>query len=355
LGAQTPTLFERYPVLAETPYRPIAQLPTPVIEVPELAEQAGLEAVWIKCDNLTATPYGGNKVRKLEFLLADALSKECSAVWTIGAIGSNHCLATTLYAGRVGLDVRVRHFAQPVSENVLRNCLAVGALGARLTLGRRNTIPFAVLKRRMFPDKGCYDIPAGGSSAVGALGYVNAGLEIADQIDQGHLPEPDAVVAAVGTAGTLVGLLIGFRLAGMETTVVGVRVVDKLVVNNGTIRGLYKRTVALLAERGVKVPGGKRIGAYRLVHSQYGAGYGSPTEAGRSAVAAASASGISLEQTYTGKAMAAVLDPESRPEGAQVILYINTFNSCPVQPLIPEDFGPDRLPPEYARFFGQND
>ncbi len=232
----TRPLFERFPATREIPHTSLATLPTPVQPAPALASSAGVAELWVKRDDRSGEVYGGNKVRKLEFLLGDALAVGAKRVWTLGAIGSHHCLATTLYARALGLRTLVTHSPQPVTAHVRNNCLAVAAAGAELHLAKGWMLPVAlatdnVRVRRHQVDLPTYFIPIGGSSPAGALGYVNAALEIDEQIRSGLLPEIDEVYVPVGTAGTLAGLVVGFRLTQRALRVVGVRVVDRVIVN----------------------------------------------------------------------------------------------------------------------------
>ncbi len=339
-------LQNRFSETAALPFRELGTLPTPVQEAGALAEAASAESVWIKRDDLSGVPYGGNKVRKLEFLLGDAIARGASRVWTLGAIGSHHCLATTLYARACGLDVQITHTPQPPTEHVLKNCLAVGALGAEMSLSPYWLLPLALARHRFFDDT--YFIPTGGSSAAGALGYVNAALEIDAQVRSGELPEFDTVYVAVGTAGTLAGLVVGFRLAQRPVRIVGARVVDRVIVNRVRIDALIRRTARPISKTGVSLRTWVKRGDYELVHDQFGAGYGRGTEASERAVRAArELAALELENTYTGKAMAALLAGAA----GQRALYIDTVSSRPVADLIPDGFGYEQLPDAYHAFW----
>ncbi|MBN1946876.1 MAG: pyridoxal-phosphate dependent enzyme [Bradymonadales bacterium] len=352
-------LFERYPQMTGCPHHPLGDFPTPVRSAPELARYLDVDEVHVKCDDQSSALYGGNKVRKLEFLLADALEKGCSRVWTVGAIGSHHVLATALYARQLGLQTEVCHFGQPVNDHVRQTCLAVAATGAHLTLCQRWQLPILVAYHRMARGRirlkrESYYIPGGGSSVLGCMGYVNAALELAAQVAGGQLPRPDVLFVPVGTAGTLVGLLLGFQLAELDVELVGVRVVDRILANRITVRRLAAKAIRWLERRGVCPREGFDRGAFELDHSQIGEGYGVPTEASLQAVELArSLAGLELETTYTAKSMAALLDLRVRGKSRwRRILFWNTYNSCPLDPLIPDGFDHQRLPVVYHPFFG---
>lgn len=334
------------------PHLSLGNFPTPVEEAPALAELSGAAAVWIKRDDLSGERYGGNKIRKLEFILGDAQAKGARRLVTVGAIGSHHCLATAVMGRAAGFDLKALHFPQPVTPHVLQNCLAIGATGAELKLSSKNTLPFALAAaktRAWFPfgDRPYY-VPAGGSSPAGAIGYVNAALEIEQQIEAGEIPPVDAVVAAVGTAGTLAGLIVGFKLARRPIELIGVRVVDRLLANMFMVRRLVRKTEALLRRYGVTVDRFDGV-RFSLDHSQFGTEYGKTTPAcDRAVEAARKMAGLKLDPTYTGKAMAGVLDGRF---GGRSVLFVNTLSSRPVERLVPPDFGPADLPQQYARFF----
>jgi D-cysteine desulfhydrase len=170
-----------------------------------------------------------------------------------------------------------------------------------------------------------YLLPAGGSSRVGALGYVEAALEIAAQIEAGELPEPAHVVVAVGTGGTAAGLALGFQLAGLRSRVVGVVVNDQLRLDAPVIARLAQRSAKLLGSRGARLPKLRlELGMLDLTRDQIGAGYGHPTKAAERAAALAVGEGLSLDPVYTAKAMAGLLAlrEEGRLDGP--VLFVHT-------------------------------
>ena len=345
-------LHQRYPTLASLPYIPLGTFPTPVEEVPALAEQSGAAAVWVKRDDISGERYGGNKIRKLEFILGDAKDRGASRLVTVGAIGSHHCLATTTTGGAVGFDLTVHHFPQPVTPHVLHNCLAVSATGAELKLSSKNTLPFALAvakTRAWLPSRERrYYVPGGGSSPAGVVGYINAALEIEQQIEAGEIPPIDAAVVAVGTAGTMAGLIVGFKLARRPIEIIGVRVIDRLLANMFIVRRLVRKTERLLRKHGLAVAPFDGV-RFRLDHTQFGSAYGKTTPACDRAVEAARvAAGLKLDPTYTGKAMAGLLAGGC---AGKSVLFVNTLSSRSVEALIPPDYGPNDLPAAYARFF----
>lgn len=350
-------LFSRFPALADrVSHVSLATLPTAVEPLALDALPAGTR-VFIKRDDLTGDTYGGNKVRKLEFLLGEALTQGCREVWTVGAIGSHHALATTLYARKLGLAVKVLHFPQPVTEHVRRNLRAIAAAGAELVLAERNAVPAAIVRRHVrdwLTRKSVRSrfIPAGGSSEIGALGYVEAALELVAQVEHGELPRPDVIYVTAGTCGTLAGLHAGFALAGWDALqLVGVRVVDKLLSSPRVVRKLSAAALAQLVANGASVPAG--AGPHvRFDHRFYGPGYGVPTPEALSARAqlAGVPGAPPLEPTYTARTMAALLNDLARGRARGNVLYWHTFSSRPLDALV-DAVEPEAMPEPYRRFF----
>ncbi|MBX3180279.1 MAG: pyridoxal-phosphate dependent enzyme [Candidatus Hydrogenedentes bacterium] len=353
-------LFDSFPKLRETlPHVALAALPTPVRAWPELAAEAGCAALYVKCDDLTGPEYGGNKVRKLEFLLGAARARGAQTVLTFGAAGSNHALATAIYARRLGFGAISMLAPQPYTSAIPRNLLRGHAAGAdlRLYLGRaavaRGTVEEVVRAVREGTPRP-YIIPAGGSSPLGTVGFVNAGLELAEQVRAGELPEPAALYVASGTMGTCAGLLIGLMVAGLKTEVHAVRVTAPPFTSPERARMLFARTVGLLRRADPGFPNLEFPEAqFRLREGFLGAGYARATDAAREAVARVRArEGVTLEATYTGKALACLLDdaPAGRLRGGPALFW-NTYNSRPIGPEV-KSVDHHQLPAAFHRYFG---
>ncbi|MEW5945253.1 MAG: pyridoxal-phosphate dependent enzyme [bacterium] len=370
LSLKQPLLFHAYPRLAGgVPWIPLVEAPTPVQRMENLERELGAPGLWVKRDDLTAVPYGGNKPRKLEFVIADAKAKGARAVMTFGGIGTNHGLATTIYAAANGLRSLLVLFPQPVTEHVRRNLLLNARFGAEMRLG--GTYPgvacraLAWLAAERAAGRRVYVLPPGGSSVRGALGYVNAALEIAAQVRDGALPAPDFAFVPAGTCGTAAGLLAGFHIAGMKTVVVGVRVAARIAVNRGVAARLCDGIFRFLAANGADpTTGGGRAARpcaalmknLVLIHDFHGRGYGYPTPAGLEAIEKLEAlEGLRLEPTYTGKAMAAMIDfvKRNRAEKRNV-LFVNTYNSRSMNGYL-EGVRPDALPQALRRYFIPDD
>ena len=329
-------LFKRYPLLKKRiPYVPLGDFPTPIERLNQLGKEIGADHLYLKHDGLSGPIYGGNKIRKLEFLIGDALHKQAKDVLTFGFAGSNHALATTVYAQKLGLKCISILLAQPNAKYVQRNLLLSHVCGAKIYHYKNEMaayIPTVIklfglfLKHRKLP----YVIPPGGSSPIGAIGYVNAGFELKEQIVKGLMPEPDQVFIPIGTMATAVGLLLGFRAAGLHTRIVSVRVVDEKFANKEKFIKLFRKTMDLILSLDPSFP----IVTIThddvdIRHNFFGEQYARFTEQGMEAVSlVAKLEGIWLEGTYTGKAMAALID-QFRSQGSinEVTLFWNTYNA----------------------------
>lgn len=302
----------------------LATLPTPVEYAAGLSQRCGT-AIWIKRDDLTSTVYGGNKVRKLEYLLGRVQERGAKRIVTVGGVGSNHVLATAIHAATLGIEAHAVVHPQPVSALVLSNVACGQALGvhyhavaSRLTLG-----PRALFVATRLRDVAL--IGPGGSSPLGNLGYVAAGFELARQIEGGELPTPRAIYLPLGSGGTACGLAVGLGAAGVETEICAVRVVESALLNRLSLGALYLQTVLLWRRLGGSKP--RKTVALRLIAGYEGPGYGVATHAAQLAVDLASRHGLTLETTYSGKALAALTDRCRKGERGP-FLFWNTFNSA---------------------------
>lgn len=320
----TPHLHERFPELVEAlPHLSLSERPTPVRELGGLG-------IWVKEDGAFGSGgWGGNKVRKLEWLIPDARRRGRRSILTFGGLGTNWGLATALYAREHGLETALALVDQPVDEHVEAQLARLEASGARIhrTHTKARTVAMLpwLLVRNARGGRPPYLLPAGGSSPVGALGYVEAALEIAAQVEDGSLPEPAHVVVPVGTGGTAAGLPLGFQLAGMRTRVVGVVVNDQLRLDPPVLARLARRTAKLLERRGARL-GQLRLGPEMLdlTRDQIGAGYGHRTEAAARVAELAAEEDLQLDPVYTAKAMAGLLALRAEGQLGDPVLFLHT-------------------------------
>lgn len=203
-------LLQRFPELApHFPWTPLLPaVPTPVTFFPE-------PGVWVKRDDLACPRYGGNKARKFEWILGALQAQGKRGFLTVGGLCSNHCTAAAIYGAAAGLAVELWFVPTPLTAAEYDDLLLQAHLGARQR----------VLGQGGLPSRGLGIVPPAGSTVAGVLGYVNAGLELSEQVVQGQVPHPDLIYIAAATRGTALGLAMGLALAQLEPRPV-VRVVE---------------------------------------------------------------------------------------------------------------------------------
>ena len=329
MAADGPLLHERLPSVAGAlPWVRLGDGPTPVRRLDAIADGA---EVWLKDDGAYGGPWGGNKVRKLEWVLPDARRRGAETILTFGALATNHGLATALYAREHGLGAALALVDQPVDDHVRAQLRRLEQSGAALHFTHTKARTVAALPRLLLRHRSGfhppYVLPAGGSSAVGALGYVEGALEIARQVENGELPEPTHALVAVGSGGTAAGLTLGLRLAGLRTRVVGVVVNDALRLEPATIARLASRSSRLLGRRGANPrPPAPRPGDMTITRRFLGPAYGHPTrEAEEAAALARERAGLELDPVYTAKAFAGMLTlAREGALGEGPVLFVHT-------------------------------
>lgn len=323
-------LFREYSTLVGLlPCAEFATLPTPVGSLGD--------AAWIKRDDLTHPLYGGNKIRKLEFIIGEWRARKIREVITFGAIGTNAGLATALACHQENIRCRVLLFDQPVSDTVQANLKAMQQLGAQLDYcgSLFNTVMrYYLHPRRLVPDR--YFLFAGCANPAATFAYVNAAFELKAQITAGELPEPAEIVVPVGSSSTLAGLTLGCQLAGLHTRVIGVRVAPSHLgpfpaCTTETVMAQIRTAHAFLRKNaGPAIP--ENPVPPTLRDDYYGPGYGEPTPEALQAIRLfGERHGIKLEQTYSAKAAACFVDRLKSATGP--VLFWNTFNSRPMDSL----------------------
>ncbi|MBV1921173.1 MAG: pyridoxal-phosphate dependent enzyme [Pseudomonadales bacterium] len=346
-------LFDVYPSLeGKVAYEPLASLPTPVEPLEKLA--LGKSNAWIKRDDLTHHEYGGNKIRKLDFIIADAKQQDKKRIVTFGAIGTNHGVATAMMCQQQDLACTVYLFDQPISKTVQQNLQLMQHYGAELIYcGSLFATVLRYYLNRYRLDKQNYFLFAGGSNVAGTLGFVNAALELKEQVNRCEIPEPDVIICPVGSSATLAGLTIGCQLAGLNTTVKGIRVAPARLgpfpaCTTGTVSALMRQTQDYLGSVGVKAK--TKWKKPILINDYYGEGYGVATRPGELAQLTMLKQGIKVEQTYTAKAVAAFFDELETNTGN--VLYWHTYNSQDMAPIV-ETVPNKELPEELQAFLAR--
>jgi L-cysteate sulfo-lyase len=316
-------LLSRYPRVS------LAHLPTPLEFLPRLTRHLGGPNIYVKRDDCTGLGTGGNKTRKLEFLMADALRQGATTVITQGAVQSNHARQTAAAAAKLGLDCelvfekRIDGATGPYlhSGNVLLDRI----FGARIRevangsdmAAELDAVADEVRKSGNTP----YVIPGGGSNPTGALGYVDCAFELVTQANRQGLVI-DHVVHATGSAGTQAGLAVGLKATNSGIPLLGIGV--------GADRKAQEEKVFELATRTAKFAGADGVVTRDdiVCNCDYiGPGYGLPTEKMNAAVLlAARLEGLLFDPVYTGKALAGMIDLVRKGwfDGAENVVFIHT-------------------------------
>jgi 1-aminocyclopropane-1-carboxylate deaminase/D-cysteine desulfhydrase-like pyridoxal-dependent ACC family enzyme len=329
-------LFKKYPGLENKLTREeLGDWPTPLKPLERLTAHLGGPAVYIKRDDLSSTIYGGNKVRKLELILAEAKTKGCQEIITAGGLGSHHILATAALGGRSGYRVKGLFFCQPVNDHVKKNLLLDQYFGTEMHFVKdyfglvRGYLWHYVLG--LASGKKTLLLMPGGSNSLTTIGYVNCLLEIADQLAELKQPEPQALFAAAGTGGTAAGLLAGLCLEKRfaQTNLHAVRVVQPAILNEERICKLAATSLKLLArleKQIVPVQASALDQRLTLEDGYLGAGYGFSSGKTREACQLfKELEGIELEECYTAKAAAALIDYCRREQdNRKLVVFINT-------------------------------
>lgn len=286
----------------------LAQLPTPVHELKRLTRELGGPKLLVKRDDQTGVALGGNKARKLEYLIADALEKGADTVITAGAPQSNHCRQTAAAAAQVGIRCELvlggRRPDLP-DGNVLLDILC----GARLhwtTRENRNQKMEEVAEELQNLGRNPYIIPVGGSNGLGAIGYVQAVFELNDQLSRigGKV---DYVVFATSSGGTQAGLELGARLSKFEGKILGISIDQEPSPESG-----YQTELACIANEAAKIlaaPCEMTKDNFIVNYDYLGKGYGVVGALERDAIRlAATTEGLMLDPVYSGRAFGGLVD-----------------------------------------------
>ena len=295
--------------LEALPRRRYTPHPTPIQKLDRLSKHLGGPEIWIKRDDLAGLAGGGNKTRKLEFLVADALAQGADTLITVGAVQSNHCRRTLAAAAHEGLKCRLvleQRVAGSYRKEASGNNFLFELLGAEsITVVEGGSDLAGAMnaeaeKLKALGRKG-YVIPGGGSNALGAMGYVICAREILTQaLDMGLAF--DEIVVASGSAGTHAGLLVGFTAANAGVPLTGVNVRRPRAEQEGNV---HKLAIEAAAFAGLPTPSRASVVA---LDQWVGPGYSLPTDEMVEAVRLfARQEGVLLDPVYTGKAAAGLI------------------------------------------------
>jgi len=293
--------------LKDMPRVKLAALPTALEYVPRLSQNLGIE-LYLKRDDNTGLAVGGNKARKLEYLVGDALAKGCDTLITTGGPQSNHCRMTAAAAAKAGLDCHLVFTSQDIAVRQ-GNLLLDELLGANLhflgvddgILAGERMIELAEQLKQQGQKP--YIVPLGGSSPVGAAGYIRAIKELMDQTDLAGI-SVEYIIHASGSAGTQAGLLAGVKAFNLPIKVLGMSVSRPKQRLSGEVFNLCRDTLSNAGFNTTVTP--EEV----VVYDEYvGNGYGIPTELSIEALRLfAKLEGVILDPVYTAKAGAGLLD-----------------------------------------------
>jgi len=335
-------LFNKFPELfSQLPHQMLGSFPTPVKKLEKLEKLTGFNNIYIKQDSLSGAKsysekiqyFGGNKVRKLEFLLADALKSEAETVVTVGAAGSNHALATAVCSLMLDLNCIIMLTPQKNASYVRRNLLMdlyyASEIKAYASEAQRTVDIFNTSREYILDDKKSpYFIPVGGSNEIGAIGFVNAAFELKEQIEKGELPEPDLIYVTAGSCGTAAGLILGVKAAGLKSKVVAVRISETHESKAKAISTIISETNQYLNKLHSSFPIFEITESdYRIIDDFAGEKYAKITVEAAAAIKLLKLSeNIQLDGTYTGKTFAAMLADIKKSElKDKKVLFWNTY------------------------------
>lgn len=334
-----PPLFRAYPALKDRlPWLSIGDWPTPVHAAARFAARHALKALYVKREDAAHPICGGNKVRGLEFTLAEALRRGAGHILTLGSIGSHHIATTAWHARQIGLNTQAWVIRQPDSAEARATtawCRAIGAtyhLANPLTLYPR--LGLAWLRYRLLSRSLPYYLPVGGTTPLACVGHVNAALELRQQIDQGILPAPDYIYVPLGSLGTAAGLLAGIHLAGLHSCIVGVVTSYRWYCTLTRWRRYARQTLALLRQVDPNIPDGSFSGAYvERVTTALGDGYARPSAVANDlAREMHDGEGFRLDETYTAKTLHGMMQfIAERRIGDRVHLLWDTYSPLPTK------------------------
>lgn len=319
--------------LFSRPKQSIGFFPTPIHKLEKLSQKLGVN-LYLKRDDMTGVSlFGGNKIRKLEYLMGDAVAQGCDTVFTFGATQSNHAMQTVTACRKFGLTpiLYLVAIVEPSEEDVRANLLLDKVMGAEIHIVPMKgmtedeaddlAVKMAEEHRGRLESEGhkCYMVPMGGASAVGSSGFASGFVEMSRQMEaMGQ--HADYIFHGTGTGGTLAGLAAGKKLIDSDTTIISINVSAKPIEHYAKIAALASETLKYLgSDKTVSVDD------LHFDQSYYAPGYEIPNEGASNAIKLlARTEGILLDPVYTGKGFAGMLDyirTGKIPQGSTVVYW----------------------------------
>ena len=319
--------------LAEFPRVTLGHLPTPLEPMDRLSEMLGGPRLWVKRDDCTGLSSGGNKTRKLEYLMADAQKQGADTIITQGATQSNHARQTAAAAAKLGMGCHIlledrtgsNDQSYIMSGNVLLDRLHGASVSKRSGGTDMNAEMEALADELGNQGKKAYIIPGGGSNPIGALGYVNCARELVDQANGMGL-HIDALVHATGSSGTQAGLVVGLAAIQSDIHLLGIGVRAPQEKQEGMVYDLAQKTAAYL---GTDVEIARSD--VRANCEYVGAGYGIPTEGMVAALKLlAETEGLLFDPVYSGKGLDGLIDLTRKGhfDGMDNVVFLHTGGSA---------------------------
>ena len=319
--------------LAKFPRIALAHLPTPLEPMDRLSEHLGGPRIWVKRDDCTGLSSGGNKTRKLEYLMADAVNQGAATIITQGATQSNHARQTTAAAAKLGMACHILLEDRTGSNdanyflngNVLLDRLHGASVLKRPGGADMNAEMEALAEDLLREGKSPYIIPGGGSNPIGALGYVNCARELTEQADSAGL-KIDALAHATGSSGTQAGLVAGLAALHSDIHLLGIGVRAPQDKQESMVFDLAERTAAHLGT-GVTIA----RDAVRAKSDYVGPGYGLPTPGMVAAIKLlARTEGLLFDPVYSGKGLDGLIDQlrEGYFDGMENVVFLHTGGSA---------------------------
>jgi len=368
---EEPLLFKKFPDLKKkVPWIPIlTNVPTPIERLTELEKMFDLHEgeIYIKRDDKIHQIYGGNKLRKFEFIFGDAIKKKKKGMVTLGGIGTNHGLACAITCKEQDppLTCDLFLFPQPITWHVQRSLLLFNYFSAKIHLGGGDIGTFVKTLFFQVRHPKYYFMFPGGSplfgfgNPLGSIGFINASFELVEQVEKGEIPEPDAIFIAGGSTGTAAGLIAGCKLSGLKTKVHIIAVYADFIANPSAVVRNANKAIKYLYKRDKSIPKIKITeNDFKFLKGYLGSGYGIKTVRGQKAVdiiydLEGKNKDFKLETTYTGKTMAAMFEYLNKEENkSKKVLFWNTYNSNDLDKYLKElGYNYKKLPKKFHKFF----
>lgn len=367
-----PLLFEKYPNLKnKVPWIPLLDnIPSPIDRLSNLENYLGIQegAIYIKRDDKDHRIYGGNKLRKFEFLFGKAVLKKRRIMATIGSIGTNHGLACAIIAKTVTPPLKCHLFLvpQPLTWHVQRSLLLFNRFGPiKFHYAESDSkLALKLLLFKIFRPRSYIMMPGGSlflgmGTAIGTLGFIEAALELKSQIDQKQIPEPDAIFVPGASTGTAAGLIVGCKLLGLKTKIYAVAVSAKKFASEDTIIQNCEKAIKYLVKVDNSFPNiSITKDDFKMIYGYLGSNYGVVTEKSQAAVDVTmrlegDSKGFIVETSYTGKTLAAMFDFfQSEEKKSKIVLFWNTYNSNDMDSYLKEtNFDWEKLPKKLHKYY----